>query len=80
MDPTITFIITFILDQASYITNQAYWCLYNTLDKAQINPYFVVGFIAFNEITGITCITIDYILEDIIKPKKRIKVIKYEDF
>lgn len=73
-------ILTYLLEIFVQLINQTYYFLYDFLDKVQISPYFIVGYIVVNEVVGISCITIDFILEDVIKPKNRIKMTKYEDF
>jgi hypothetical protein len=43
------------------------------LDKVKINGYYVLATIAFLEITGTTSISIDFLLEDVLKKKRKRK-------
>jgi len=70
-------IVHYIIIQLSSLFNQIYWFLWSYLDEVKVNGYFILGYIIFLEVTGITSITIDIIIEDILKPRK-LKIIKYK--
>lgn len=61
-----------VLDWVEFNGEQFYAFLYDQLNALKISSYFIVGYIVTLEIIGVSSITIDFIIEDVIKSKKKL--------